>query len=167
MATPFLGELRLFSFSVIPKGWAQCNGQLLPINQNQALFALLGTMYGGNGQTTFALPNLQGRVPAHAGPTLTQGQVVGEEIHTLSSAEMAAHTHTLSAATASAGADSPAGALPAVTTSPVYAAGTNPSVTLSPQMTSSVGGGLPHENRQPYITLSVCIALTGIFPSRN
>ena len=169
MSSPFIGEIRIFAFTFAPKGWAQCNGQVLAISQNQALFALLGTMYGGDGITTFALPNLQGRVPAHIGgaAAIAQGQALGAEVHTLSQSEMAAHTHPFGAITAAAATDSPADALPAATGSPLYASGQSPSVTLSPQMIGLTGGGQPHENRQPFLVLNVCIALTGIFPSRS
>src|SRR4051812_2840623 len=109
MGTPFMSELRIFAFNFAPKGWAQCNGQLLPINQNQALFSLLGTMYGGNGQTTFALPDLRGCVPIHVGQGITQAQRSGEETHTVNINEMAAHNHVPSASTAVADQTNPAG----------------------------------------------------------
>ena len=162
MSEPFLGELKLMSFNFAPKAWAQCNGQLLPINQNQALFALLGTMYGGNGQTTFALPDLRGRVPVHRG-TLTQGQRLGEESHTLNSGEMAAHNHNVAASSQNGDQADPkilAGA------SNAYSAPSN-LTTIAPGTVSNVGGSQPHENRQPSLVLNWCIALQGIFPSRN
>jgi microcystin-dependent protein len=169
MGTPFLGELRVFSFEFAPRGWAFCDGQTLPINQNQALFSLLGTFYGGNGETTFQLPNLQGRVPLHVGGTLgiEQGEQIGEEIHTLNLPELAAHTHLVGASSAGASTTNPAGNVLAASGDTVYTSSGPPSVSLAPQSITGAGGGQPHENRQPYLVLSVCIALQGIFPSRN
>ncbi len=165
MADPFLSEIRLFSFNYAPSGWAMCNGQLLPINQNQALFALLGTTYGGNGQTTFALPDLRGRVPIHVGNGHSLGERAGEHAHTLSIAELPTHTHVANAASNDASMDAPAGNLLA-TAANQYAA--PPGVTsLHPQTLGNVGGSQPHQNMQPYLTLTFCIALQGIFPSRN
>jgi microcystin-dependent protein len=163
MADPFLGELRLMSFNFPPQGWAMCNGQFLPINQNQALFSLLGTMYGGNGQTTFALPDLRGRVPTHVGAGFTQGQAAGDETHTLSSQEMPAHTHSVNASSSAGDAANP-GALAQF--SEGYA-GPSSLTPLQPSTIMNVGGSQPHENRQPYLVLNWCIALIGIFPSRN
>jgi microcystin-dependent protein len=163
MSEPFLGELKLLSFNFPPKGWAQCSGQLVPIAQNQALFSLLGTMYGGNGQTTFALPDLRGRVPLHRGSTFTQGAKLGEESHTLNSSEMAAHNHIVSASSQNGSQADPkilAGL------SNAYS-GPSDLTTIAPGTVSSVGGSQPHENRQPYLVLNWCIALQGIFPSRN
>jgi microcystin-dependent protein len=161
----FAAELRLFSFNFAPKGWALCNGQLMPINQNQALFSLLGTTYGGNGQTTFALPNLRGRVPIHIGQGFTQGQAAGEEAHTLSQSEMPAHTHFLSASSANADNINPGNNMFAS-----FNAGYAPPnnlVALAPATITNTGGSQAHENRQPYTVLSYGICLTGIFPSRN
>lgn len=165
MAEPFLGEIRLFSFIFPPKGWALCNGQLLPINQNQALFALLGTTYGGNGQTNFSLPNLQGRVPIHTGSGFTLGQAGGEQAHTLSIAEMPQHTHLVNASPANADAPVPANNLLASANN-VYATPTNLSP-VHPASVSNVGLSQAHLNMQPYLTLNFCIALQGIFPSQN
>jgi len=166
MAEPFLAEVRIFSFNFAPKGWAQCSGQLLPINQNQALFALLGTTYGGNGQTTFALPDLRGRVPMHAGGGLTLGQRGGEESHTLSLNEMPMHTHQ-----AKASANGPTVTAP---TNNFWASktgftpyGRTADTAMSVQAIGNTGGSQPHENRSPYLTLNCCIALQGIFPSQN
>jgi microcystin-dependent protein len=162
VAEPFLAELRLMSFNFAPKGWAQCNGQFLPINQNQALFSLLGTTFGGNGQTTFALPDLRGRAPFHQGNGFTMGQVAGEESHTVSSSEMAAHTHFVSASLSN-GDKADIGILAGLSsayTSP-------PNTNLNPAMITSSGGSQPHENRQPLLVLTWCIALQGIFPSQN
>jgi microcystin-dependent protein len=141
-----------------------CNGQLLPINQNQALFSLLGTMYGGNGQTTFALPELRGRVPMHAG-TNTQGSRFGEEAHTLTLGELPAHNHVVKANETSATQAAPGGAV--LASSPnTYAPSTN-LTTIHPGTLGNAGGGQAHENRQPYLALNWTIALQGIFPSRN
>jgi microcystin-dependent protein len=162
VAEPFLGEIRLMSFSFAPKGWALCNGQFLPINQNQALFALLGTTYGGNGQTTFALPDLRGRAPIHVGDGFTQGQIAGEEAHTLTQNELPPHNHSFSAS--STNADTPDATILAKSNN-VYGPAGNPT-TLSPAAISKTGSQ-PHENMQPYAVISFCIALQGIFPSRN
>jgi microcystin-dependent protein len=168
MSEPFMGEIKLVAFGFPPKGWALCNGQLLPINQNQALFSLLGTMYGGNGQTTFALPNLRGRVPLHSGQGLVQGQVAGEEVHTLTIGELPAHGHTVSATSSAATTEAPAQTLTFATSSgsPAYAPAQN-LVAMDPGAIVPTGGSQPHENRQPYLVLYACIALVGIFPSRN
>ncbi len=166
MADPFLSEIRIFSFGFAPRGWALCNGQLLPINQNQALFSLLGTTYGGNGQTTFALPNLRGRVPMHEGNGLFLGQQAGAELHTLLASEMATHTHQVRASANSPSVTSPNGNFWAANTgfSPY---GVVADVSMSALAVGNVGGNQPHENRSPYLTLNFCIALQGIFPSRN
>ena len=170
MGTPFLAEMRIMSFNFAPKGWATCNGQLLPINQNQALFSLLGTTYGGNGQTNFALPNMQGRVPTYVGGSaaLTQGQVGGEEAHTLTQAEMPQHLHVMQANLNPnpATLPNPAPDLLGQLTVPVYGSPSNLS-SASPNSVSNVGGSQPHPNMQPYLVLNFCIALQGIFPSRN
>ena len=167
MAEPFLSEIRIMSFNFAPKGWAMCNGQLLPINQNQALFSLLGTTYGGNGQTTFALPNLQGRVPIHMSSDYTLGQNGGEQAHTLRMAEVPQHIHMLTASTADGAAVVPAGNLLAVTNNQLYRNTQSDLTTLSPSSVSSAGGSQPHINMQPSLTLNFCIALQGIFPSRD
>lgn len=166
MAEPFLGEIRIVSFNFAPKGWALCHGQLLPINQNQALFSLLGTQYGGNGQTNFALPNLRGRVPVQVGAGLVQGQIFGAEAHTLSLAELPAHGHSFGALKADASQRSPTGRLPAYAAEEVYSRGGGP-LPMNPQAVSVAGGSQPHENRQPYLVLNFVIALQGIFPSRD
>ena len=170
MSEPFLGEIRLMSFNFAPRGWAQCNGQFLPINQNQALFSLLGTRYGGNGQTNFALPNLQGRVAIHVADDFNQGQVGGEEFHTLSIAEMPTHTHVLSGtnnnATQIAANPNAASNAYARSGNQMYSGPAN-LVAMLPNMVGNVGGSQPHENRQPYTVLNYVIALQGIFPSRN
>ncbi len=166
MADPFLGEIRLMSFIYPPSGWAVCNGQLLPINQYQALFALLGARYGGNGSTNFALPNLQGRVPMHTGSGYFLGQSVGEQSVTLTTQNLPQHQHLLQASSNSTGTQGdPSGSLLA----PVNGGyGTPASLTpLDASSVTTVGGTQPHENMQPYLTLSFCIALTGIFPTQN
>lgn len=168
MAEPFLAEIRLMSFQFPPKGWALCNGQLLPINQNQALFALLGTTYGGDGQVNFALPNLQGRVPIHRGSGHTLGEVAGEQAHTLSLGEMPSHTHSVNGTSAPAATSVP-GTGVTLSTSVGAAAYQAPEslVPMSDASLSPVGGSQPHVNMQPYLTVSFCIALQGIFPSQN
>lgn len=169
MAQLFLGQLILASFNYPPKGFAMSNGQLLPINQNAALFSLLGTTYGGNGTTTFALPNLQGRTPmgySTAGSPIL-GQLGGEETHTLLSGEVPQHTHQLEGTSNPAGSASPIGNVFGTTSSvSCYTAASG----LQPMNGASIavyGGSQPHENRQPYLVMNWCIALVGIFPSRN
>jgi microcystin-dependent protein len=165
MAEPFLSEIRIMSFNFAPKGWAMCNGQIMPINQNQALFSLLGTTYGGDGQTTFALPNLQGRVPIHDGSGFTLGQGGGEQAHTLSIAETPTHTHTLMGSNVAAETNVATGAYLGIVNN-AYGGPAN-LVTLSPAEVGNAGGSQAHENMEPYLTLTFCIALQGIFPSRN
>jgi microcystin-dependent protein len=166
MAEPFLSEIRIMSFNFPPQGWALCNGQLLPINQNQALFSLLGTTYGGNGQTNFALPNLRGSVPVHMGSGLTLGEKAGVSSVTLNINQLPAHNHVAQATNAAATTNLAAGNLLGSVSSNLYIAPSN-QTTLSPSAISNVGGNQPHENRQPYLVLNFCIALQGIFPSRN
>ncbi|MGH9722466.1 MAG: phage tail protein [Bryobacteraceae bacterium] len=167
MATPFLGEIKIISWNFPPKGWAFCNGQLLPINQNQALFSILGTTYGGNGQTTFALPNLQGRVPLHVGGGLLLGQNGGQRSHTLTMSEMPAHPHVAQATSTGPASLTAAGnVLSQPATNRLYAAPSS-LVTLSPQAVTSAGGSQPHLNVMPELVLNFIIALVGIFPSRN
>jgi microcystin-dependent protein len=165
MGTPYLGELKLISWNYAPKGWAFANGQFLPINQNQALFSLLGTQYGGNGQTTFALPDLRGRTGIHMGSSFTIGQAGGEESHTLTMSEMPAHTHQVNANSGNAAVALAGGNFNAATAS--FYNPTTALTTLLPQTVSNTGGSQAHENRQPYLVLNVIIALQGIFPSRN
>ena len=165
MAEPFLSEIRLMSFVFAPKGWALCNGQLLPINQNQALFSLLGTTFGGDGRVNFALPDLRGRTPMHVGSGHTLGEKGGEQAHTLSIAELPQHTHVLMASGSNAGTNSPSGAVLANSTAVYHAPTTLTS--LLPSSVTNVGGSQAHLNMQPFLTLSYCIALQGIFPSPN
>jgi microcystin-dependent protein len=168
MAEPFLSEIRIMSFSFAPKGWALCNGQLLPINQNQALFSLLGTTYGGDGRVNFALPNLQGRTPIHMGSSHTLGEMGGEQGHTLSISEIPTHTHTANATSAAATAGNPSSAsvLSKSAGANLYASASNLTA-LDPQAIANVGGSQVHLNMQPFLVLNFCIALQGIFPSQN
>jgi microcystin-dependent protein len=166
MSEPFLGEIRMTSWGFAAKGWALCNGQLLPVNQNQALSSLLGKIYGGDGQTTFGLPDLRGRVPIHFGPQNAQGAKAGEEAHTLIQDEMAMHQHNVFGSAVTADTSAPEGAFWASGSgqSP-YAGSANASMWAGAIGPS--GGGQPHENMQPYLTISFMIALVGIYPSRD
>lgn len=171
MSEPFLAQISMFSFGFAPKGWALCNGQLLPINQNQALFALLGTQYGGNGTTTFALPNLQGRVAMSMGqgPGLTGrtlGEVGGEQNHTLIAGEMPPHSHTPNF-TAPTNATGPAGNLWAADPNGNVTFATGGGETMAANAIANAGGNQPHNNMAPYLVVNFCIALQGIFPSQN
>lgn len=166
MAEPFLAEIRVFSFNFAPQGWALCNGQLLPINQNQALFSLLGTTYGGNGTTNFALPDLRSRTPIHTGSGHTLGERGGEEAHTVSIAELPTHTHALNASSVPGDSPIPTGRVLASPLNLTYRPPGAP-VTMAAASVTNTGGSQPHLNLQPLLTLSFCIALQGIFPSRN
>lgn len=170
MADPFLSEIRLMSFNFAPRGWALCNGQLLPINQNQALFSLLGTTYGGNGQTNFALPDLRGRSPLHVGASITLGERGGADSHALTVNELPGHTHALSASSDVATTHVPGAALPAGKPRGGinrYAPAGSGNSTMHAGSLSSSGANQPHENRQPFLTLTFAIALQGIFPSQS
>ena len=169
MSECYLGEIRMVSFNFAPRGWALCNGQTLPINQNQTLFALLGTRFGGNGSTTFNLPDLRGRVPLHAGAGLAAGQGGGEEAHALTSTELPQHLHGLSANSSATTSNSPAGALLGTKGRQgrdMFAAPGDPT-SLHPATVSQAGASQPHENMQPWLALNFAIALSGIFPTRN
>ena len=172
VSEPFLSEIRLVSFNFPPKGWALCNGQLLPINQNQALFALLGTTYGGNGTTNFALPNFQGRMPMHVGQapqggaSHVLGESGGETAHTLTSAEMPTHTHAPRAQSQAGGQIDPANGVWASTPVAQYS-NQAPDVAMDTSAIGGTGGGQPHDNMMPYLCLNFIIALQGIFPSQN
>ena len=166
MAEPFLSEIRIMSFGFPPKGWALCNGQLLPINQNQALFSLLGTTYGGDGRVNFALPNLQGRASIHMGSGHTLGERGGEQAHTLSIAELSTHVHVVNATNNPASTNVPANNTLLGAVSNTYAAAAN-LTSLSPSEIGNVGGSQAHLNMQPFLTLNFSIALQGIFPSPN
>src|SRR5947209_7814115 len=167
MSTPFLSEIKVVSFNFAPKGWALCNGQLLPINQNQALFSLLGTTYGGDGRVNFALPNLQGRIPVHTGNGFTLGEVGGEIAHTLNISELAAHVHTpVGSSTNPPTAPGAAGNLWTANNASPYAAAPDGSA-MVPASILPTGGSQPHDNMSPYLVLACIIALQGIFPSQN
>ena len=164
MAEPFLAEIRIMSFDFAPKGWAMCNGQLLPINQNQALFSLLGTTYGGDGRVNFALPDLRARVPIHEGSGHTLGERGGEQAHTLSIAELPQHTHMVNASSAATGGNAnPTGRFLGGGNNVYHSA--SDLTAMNPNTVTNVGGSQAHLNMQPFLTLSFCIALQGIFPS--
>lgn len=163
MAEPFMSEIRLMSFSFAPKGWAQCNGQLLPISQNQALFSLLGTTFGGDGRVNFALPDLRGRVPIHVGSGHTLGERAGEQGHTLSISELPTHTHVLNGSSANASTNAPTNNLLAVSNNVYH--GPTSLVALNAGSVTNTGGSQAHQNMEPFLTINFCIALQGIFPS--
>ena len=167
MSDPFVGEIKVISWNFPPKGWSFCNGQVLPINQNQALFSLLGTTYGGNGTTNFALPNFQGRTPVHVGGGFTQGQAGGETSHTLTQGEMPQHTHTAQIQPANATTGTPNGNLLAGAPSFAYRNSLTNLTALVPGTITNAGGSQAHANQQPFLVLNFIIALQGIFPSRN
>jgi len=181
MSEPFLGEIKIISWNFPPKGWTFCNGQLLPINQNQALFSILGTTYGGDGMRTFGLPNLQGRVPTHVGNGIVLGEMGGETAHTLNISELPAHNHVLVGVNTTGDTSSLNGEIPSsnvVTaqgiaalvgggTTPVNLYGSTPNVAMNPATLVPTGGNQPHENMSPYLVLNFIIALQGIFPSQN
>ncbi|TMJ17528.1 MAG: phage tail protein [Alphaproteobacteria bacterium] len=182
MSTPFMGEIKIVSFGFAPKSWAQCNGQFMPINQNQALFSLLGTTFGGNGQTTFALPDLRGRVAMGPGNGHDRGEQGGQEAHTIIMSEMAAHNHAAMGSKLDALTTGTAGVIPTATktfaqarvslpnnqTTAAQIYGTGPvNRAMAASVITNTGGSQAHENRQPYQTLNFCIALQGIFPSQN
>ena len=172
MAEPFLSEIRIFSFNFPPKGWAFCNGQLLPINQNQALFSLLGTVYGGNGQTNFALPNLRGRAPNSFGNGLNLGEAAGASSVTLNIQQLPAHPHTLTSNLCIGGnvvnatLGDPTSSYWANNGKAMYST-SQPDASMHPSAVTNVGGSQPHNNMQPYLVLNFCIALQGIFPSQT
>ena len=163
MAEPFLSEIRLMSFNFAPKGWAMCNGQLLPINQNQGLFSLLGTTFGGDGRVNFALPDSRGRTPIHVGSGHTLGERGGEQAHTVSIQEMPTHQHLAQASTSNSDTNIPGGNNLASAAN-LYSPPTNV-VALVGSTVGTVGGSQAHLNMQPFLTLTFCIALQGIFPS--
>lgn len=168
MTQPFLGEVRLFPWDFAPKYWHWCDGSILPIQQYQALFSLLGTQYGGNGQTTFALPDLRGRTPIHRSNSFPQGASVGTETVTLSLGSLPQHVHTLQATTTAANRRPVGGTLLADTgtAESAYATDSTP-ITINPGSIGTAGGSQPHNNMQPYLVMNYCIAMSGIYPSRN
>ena len=169
MSEPYIGQISMFSFGFAPTGWATCDGQIIRISQNQALFSLLSNIYGGDGITTFALPDLRGRTPVHLGPINRQGARVGEEAHTLVPAEIPMHRHTMMASGAAANAPVAQGNVLAVSANNPY----GPMAVLPPSLvhlnpgTIAPAGGSAHENMQPFLTISFCIALAGVFPPRS
>jgi microcystin-dependent protein len=166
MGTPFIGEVKIISWNFPPKGWAFCNGQLLPINQNQALFSILGTTYGGDGRTTFGLPNLQGRMPVHTGNGIVLGERGGETAHTLNISELPGHTHVpVGSSTNPPTLPLATGNLWSADNAKPFAASAN--VAMNPACITPTGGSQPHENMSPYLVLNFIIALQGIFPSQN
>ncbi len=167
MAEPFLSEIRIMSFEFAPRGWALCNGQLLPINQNQALFSLLGTTFGGDGRVNFALPDLRGRTPIHVGSGHTLGERGGEQAHTLSIAEIPTHTHVANATSSNATSAAPSNSLGYARSATLMYGSPTSLVSMSPLAIGNVGGSQAHLNMQPFLTLNFCIALQGIFPSPN
>ena len=169
MSEPFLAEIRIVGFNFAPRGWAFCDGQILPINQNQSLYSLLGTTYGGDGRTSFALPDIRSRTPIHKSDSHLLGQKSGQETVTLTAAEIPAHTHTVKANTIPASDRTPnANSAITAASKAIYTNYDSPNTTeLRGSSISSAGGGLGHDNMQPYLTMSYCIALQGLFPSRN
>ena len=167
MGTPFLAEIKIISWNFAPRGWSFCNGQFLPINQNQALFSILGTTYGGNGQTTFALPDFRGRGGIHTGGGFNLGQSGGQEFHTVTQQEMPAHNHFVNASNIADASNvvDPENNFPANSAVPPYR--TAATTTFHPASVTNVGGSQPHETRQPYMVLNFIIALQGVFPSQN
>lgn len=169
MTQPYIGEIRLFPWNFAPRSWAWCNGQIMAISQNQALFALIGTMYGGNGVDTFALPNLQSATPVHSGNGYIQGQTAGQEQVTLTLSNLANHSHAMFGTSTTADKKGGGNNVMANDTSAGtnFYAPANNLVTLNPQEIGSAGGNQPHNNMQPYLAMNYCIAIYGIFPSRN
>jgi microcystin-dependent protein len=169
MGQPYIGEIRMFGGNFAPAGWMSCEGQLLPISENDALFNLIGTTYGGDGQTTFALPDLRGRIPVHEGPGYLLGQMAGVEMVTLTLAQVPPHNHPLVGSASNATTTSPTGNVPGTGADvTVLAYGTdNPPTTLATQSVSPQGGSQPHDNFQPYLCVNFIISLYGIYPTQN
>jgi microcystin-dependent protein len=168
MAQPYVGEIRMFGGNFAPAGWMTCSGQLLPISENETLFQLIGTTFGGDGQSTFALPDMQGRLPVHQGSGVVLGETGGVETVTLSASQIPAHAHTLAASTASGSSSSPLGSVVAQTDGTIQRYIIDPpSIDMNPSALSAVGGGQPHDNLQPYLCIQFIISLFGIFPSQT
>jgi microcystin-dependent protein len=167
MASPYLSEIRIFSFNFAPRGWAMCNGQTLSIQQNQALFSLLGTTYGGNGSTNFNLPNLQSRTPIHFAPSYPLGSLGGEQSHTLTIAELPIHNHVPIGCSTNATTGDPTAGVWATTASSLNFTTAAPNNNMSSGAIGNAGGSQPHNNMPPYLVLNFCIATVGIYPSRN
>jgi microcystin-dependent protein len=168
VSNPFIGEIRMFAGNFAPSGWAFCNGALMPISENDALFTLIGTTYGGDGQSTFALPNLQSRVPVHQGPGFQLAQAGGVETVTLATTQVASHTHVPQANSSAAGVADPTGAIWGGAASNIYTSAVpDGSVTMAPNLLSSVGGGQPHDNLMPFTAVNFILSLFGIFPSQT
>ena len=166
MSTPYLGEIRLFAGNFAPVGWALCQGQLLAISENDALFTLLGTTYGGDGQSTFALPNLSSRIPVHQGSGYVLGQAAGSETVTLVSAHLPSHGHQVNAVAGQGGTASPSNAVWAAGSIAAYS-DTSPTATMNPAAIAPSGGNQPHDDMLPYLVINFIIALEGIYPSQN
>ncbi len=167
MSEPYIGEIKIVSFDFAPRGYAQCDGQILPINQNQALFSILGTTFGGNGQTTYALPDLRTKVPIYVGNGINLGNSGGEQAHTLMTSEIPTHNHQLNASKQGVAAATPVTYyLPTLDTA-VYAPLNTANAAMVNNEVTNTGGGQAHNNMQPYLVLNIIIALTGIFPPRN
>jgi microcystin-dependent protein len=167
MSEPFLAEIRIYAFNFAPRGWAFCDGQILPINQNQSLYSLLGTTYGGDGRTSFALPDMRGRTPIHVGEGHQQGQKSGEESHSISVSEIPNHSHQIQATNEQANKDDPEDNLWAAQPDGTHYGSAGSDTSMSNASISSSGGGQAHENMQPFLTVMFAIALQGLFPSRN
>ncbi len=167
MSEPFLAEIRIVGFNFAPRGWAFCDGQILPINQNQSLYSLLGTTYGGDGRTTFALPDLRGRTPLHRGDGYALGQKSGAETVTLTAAEIPAHTHAAKASSADANNPVPTNRVLAAASDAYRDPEAATTTALRSGTVTNAGGGQAHDNMQPFTTVAFCIALRGLFPSRN
>lgn len=167
MSDPYVGEIRMFGGNFAPVGWALCQGQLLSIAENEALFQLIGTTYGGDGQSTFAVPNLASRLPVHVGPSFVLGEAGGEESVTLTTQQMPAHGHPVMASTAAGSQASPAGNVLADSTTVALYSGNAPNESLAAPTVQPAGGSQPHDNMQPFLAINFIIALEGIFPSQN
>lgn len=167
MSSPFIGEIRMFAGNFAPVGWAFCNGALIPISENDALFNLIGTTYGGDGQTTFALPNLQSRVPVHVGPGFAQGQSGGAEAVTLTTSQIPAHSHVPQCFSNPGNLSSPAGGVWASTAPATIYDNTPPSLAMSPAALGSAGGSQPHDNMVPFLVINLILSLFGVFPSQT